>query len=66
MPAPFPFFTPAAPMHRFARMHDRVPVEMRVLEPAPLDPVSEPELGPIGPEPSYLSEMLDAAPFEGP
>ena len=43
-----------------------MPVQMRVLEPAPLDPAPEPDLGPIGPEPSYLSEMLDAAPFDGP
>ena len=64
MSSPHPFFTPAAPMHRFARMHDGVPAQMRVVEPAPLDPPPVQILEPVGQEPDYLAERLDEGLFE--
>lgn len=54
---PLPFFSPDAPMERFARMHDNVPAAMRVTSKPPS--VHPPSQEQVPEEPAYLAALLD-------
>jgi len=54
---PLPFYSPDAPMERFARMHDGVPPAMRVIEQTPVAVQPSPQHVPE--EPAYLAALLD-------